>query len=117
MISNIESGRFGISGERLRRPASIYECDDTELIDGMVEMTGGRTKGWWDEYRGKIPSDFLGVAELEHHATNLRTLQTAHILGSSRPRTVLGRSSTSSYQPCLAWRLSSGSPIAWPSTP
>lgn len=81
MISNIESGRFGISEQRLRRLASIYECDDTELIDALAAMTGGRTKGWWDEYRGKIPPDFLDVAELEHHATSLRTLQTAHLPG------------------------------------
>ncbi|GGS24970.1 transcriptional regulator [Streptomyces aureoverticillatus] len=81
MISNIESGRFGISEERLRRLASIYECDDDELIDALASMTGGRSKGWWDEYRGKIPPDFLDVAELEHHATGLRTLQTAHIPG------------------------------------
>lgn len=81
MISNIESGRFGISEQRLRRLAGIYECDDTELIDALAAMTGGRTKGWWDEYRGKIPPDFLDVAELEHHATGLRTLQTAHIPG------------------------------------
>ncbi|MFJ2744995.1 helix-turn-helix domain-containing protein [Streptomyces sp. NPDC087440] len=81
MISNIESGRFGISEERLRRLASIYECDDPELIDALTAMTGGRSKGWWDEYRGKIPPDFLDVAELEHHATALRTLQTAHIPG------------------------------------
>lgn len=81
MISNIESGRFGISEERLRRLASIYECDDGELIDALAAMTGGRSRGWWDEYRGKIPPDFLDVAELEHHATSLRTLQTAHIPG------------------------------------
>jgi transcriptional regulator with XRE-family HTH domain len=81
MISNIESGRFGISAERLRRLASIYECDDAELIDALAAMTGGRPRGWWDEYRGKIPPDFLDVAELEHHATSLRTLQTAHIPG------------------------------------
>ncbi|MGW0751418.1 helix-turn-helix domain-containing protein [Streptomyces sp. NPDC002587] len=81
MISNIESGRFGISEERLRRLASIYECNNTGLIDALAAMTGGRTKGWWDEYRGKIPPDFLDVAELEHHATSLRTLQTAHIPG------------------------------------
>ncbi|MFC4470017.1 helix-turn-helix domain-containing protein [Streptomyces xiangluensis] len=81
MISNIESGRFGISEERLRRLASIYECDDSELIDALAAMTGGRSRGWWDEYRGKIPPDFLDVAELEHHATSLRTLQTAHIPG------------------------------------
>lgn len=81
MISNIEAGRFGISAERLRRLASIYECDDSELIEALAAMTGGRTRGWWDEYRGKIPPDFLDVAELEHHATSLRTLQTAHIPG------------------------------------
>ncbi|GCB45849.1 higA protein [Streptomyces sp. NL15-2K] len=81
MISNIESGRFGISEERLRRLASIYECDDTELIDALAAMTGGRVRGWWDEYRGKIPPDFVDVAELEHHAKSLRTLQTAHIPG------------------------------------
>ncbi|MFB7503981.1 DUF5753 domain-containing protein [Streptomyces broussonetiae] len=44
-------------------------------------MTGGRDSGWWDEYRGKVPADFLDVAELEHHATSLRTLQTAHVRG------------------------------------
>lgn len=81
MISNIEAGRFGISNERLRRLASIYECDDPELIDALAAMTGGRPRGWWDEYRGRIPPDFLDVAELEHHATALRTLQTAHIPG------------------------------------
>ncbi|MCX5194219.1 helix-turn-helix transcriptional regulator [Streptomyces sp. NBC_00249] len=81
MISNIESGRFGISEERLRRLASIYECNDTGLVEALATMTGGRAKGWWDEYRGKIPPDFLDVAELEHHATSLRTLQTAHIPG------------------------------------
>ncbi|WP_421107802.1 helix-turn-helix domain-containing protein [Streptomyces sp. NEAU-S77] len=81
MISNIEAGRFGISEERLRRLASIYECNNPKLIDALAAMTGGRSKGWWDEYRGKIPPDFLDVAELEHHATSLRTLQTAHIPG------------------------------------
>ncbi|GAA2336693.1 helix-turn-helix transcriptional regulator [Streptomyces kunmingensis] len=81
MISNIESGRFGISEERLRRLASIYECDDAELIDALAAMTGGRTRGWWDEYRGKVPQDFLDLAELEHHAVGLRTLQTAYLPG------------------------------------
>ncbi|MFJ1643779.1 helix-turn-helix domain-containing protein [Streptomyces sp. NPDC088258] len=81
MISNIEAGRFGISGERLRRLASIYECDDPELIDSLTAMTGGRQTGWWDEYRGKIPPGFLDVSELEHDAVRLRTAQTAHLPG------------------------------------
>ncbi|WP_405811750.1 helix-turn-helix domain-containing protein [Streptomyces sp. NBC_01520] len=80
-ISNVEAGRFGISEERLRRLGSIYECDDPALIDALATMTGGRKRGWWDEYRGKIPPDFLEVSELEHHASSLRTLQTAHLPG------------------------------------
>ncbi|WP_203349906.1 helix-turn-helix transcriptional regulator [Streptomyces sp. S-9] len=80
-ISNVESGRFGISEPRLRRLASIYECDNASLVDALAAMTGGRTRGWWDEYRGKIPPDFLDVSELEHHASGLRTLQMAHIPG------------------------------------
>lgn len=80
-ISNVEAGRFGISEERLRRLTSIYECDTPELIEALAGMTGGRNGGWWDEYRGKIPPDFLEVSELEHHASNLRTLQTAHLPG------------------------------------
>lgn len=81
MISNIESGRFGISEERLRRLASIYECDDAALIDALATMTGGRKAGWWDEYRSKIPPGFLDVSELEFHAVRLRTVQTAHLPG------------------------------------
>ncbi|WP_409469532.1 helix-turn-helix domain-containing protein [Streptomyces sp. HC307] len=80
-ISNVEAGRFGISEQRLRRLASIYECDDPALIEALAAMTGGRKTGWWDEYRGKVPPDFLDVAELEFHAHSLRTLQTAHIPG------------------------------------
>lgn len=80
-ISNIESGRFGISEERLRRLASIYECADTALINELVTMTGGRKAGWWEEYRGKIPPDFLDVSEVEHYATRLRTVQTSLLPG------------------------------------
>lgn len=80
-ISNVEGGRFGISEERLRRMASIYECDDHTLIDALTNMTGIKGSGWWAEYRGKVPPDFLDLAELEHHATSLRTLQTAHLPG------------------------------------
>ncbi|MFE7076092.1 helix-turn-helix domain-containing protein [Streptomyces sp. NPDC057620] len=80
-ISNVEAGRFGISEQRLRRLASIYECDDPALIEVLAAMTGGRKGGWWDEYRGKVPPDFLDVAELEYSARSLRTLQTAHVPG------------------------------------
>ncbi len=81
MISNIESGRFGISEERLRRLATIYQCDDAALIDALAKMTGRQKPGWWEEYRGKIPPGFLDVSETEYHAVRLRTVQTAHLPG------------------------------------
>lgn len=81
VIANVEAGRFGISEERLRRLASIYECADSALIDALASMTGGRMTGWWEEYRGKVPPGFLDVSEVEHYAVRLRTLQTAHLPG------------------------------------
>jgi transcriptional regulator with XRE-family HTH domain len=81
VIANIEAGRFGISEERLRRLASIYECDHPSLIDALATMTGARKRGWWEEYRGKIPPGFLDVTETEHYATRLRTVQTAQLPG------------------------------------
>ncbi|WP_434096451.1 helix-turn-helix domain-containing protein [Streptomyces mobaraensis] len=81
VVSNIEAGRFGISEERLRRLASIYECDDEDLVNALARMTGGRKRGWWEEYRGKIPPGFLDVSEMEHDAVRLRSVQTAHLPG------------------------------------
>ncbi|MFI9463265.1 helix-turn-helix domain-containing protein [Streptomyces xiamenensis] len=81
VISNVEAGRFGISEERLRRLTSIYRCGDSGLVDALAAMTGGRNKGWWGEYRGKVPPDFLDISELEASAARLRTMQTAHLPG------------------------------------
>jgi transcriptional regulator with XRE-family HTH domain len=80
-ISNIEAGRYGISEERLRRLASIYECNDEGLIDTLAAMTGGRKAGWWDEYRGKVPPGHLDISEIEYYAVQLRTVQTSHLPG------------------------------------
>jgi hypothetical protein len=44
-------------------------------------MTGDRRRGWWEEYREILPASLLDLAELEHHATRLRTAVTVHIPG------------------------------------
>ncbi|MET9510873.1 Scr1 family TA system antitoxin-like transcriptional regulator [Streptomyces flavidovirens] len=80
-ISNIEANRFGVSGERVRTLAHIYSCQDTALIDALASMAADRTRGWWEEYREILPSGLLDIAELEHHASRLRTAYTAHIPG------------------------------------
>ncbi|MFE4779367.1 helix-turn-helix domain-containing protein [Streptomyces sp. NPDC056716] len=68
-ISQIESGIAGVSEQRVRRLAANYACEEAELIDALSAMATDRTRGWWEEYRGQLPTPFLDLAELEHHST------------------------------------------------
>ncbi|MCZ4126001.1 helix-turn-helix domain-containing protein [Streptomyces sp. H39-S7] len=80
-ISHIESGRYGVSGERVRRMATFYSANDKKLVEALVAMAEERGKGWWAEYRGVLAPSFLDLAELEHHATFLRTVHMLHMPG------------------------------------
>ncbi|MDW8807206.1 helix-turn-helix transcriptional regulator [Streptomyces scabiei] len=80
-ISSIEAGRFGVSADRVRMFAHSYGCSDETYIEALATMTAGRARNWWDEYRETLPSGLLDLAELEHHATAIRTAQVAHIPG------------------------------------
>ncbi|EFL25546.1 xre family toxin-antitoxin system, antitoxin component [Streptomyces himastatinicus ATCC 53653] len=80
-ISQIEAGKAGVSEERLRRMASQYACLDPVLLDALATMAAERTKGWWEEYRGTLAHGALDLAELEHHATGMRTLQAVYVPG------------------------------------
>ncbi|MEU1476834.1 helix-turn-helix transcriptional regulator [Streptomyces sp. NPDC005760] len=68
-ITHIESALAGVSEKRLRRLASHYACTDEEFIDALVAMATDRTSGWWEQYKGLLPTPFLDIAELEHHST------------------------------------------------
>ncbi|MFJ7258750.1 helix-turn-helix domain-containing protein [Streptomyces globosus] len=75
-ISNIESGRLGISVERIRRLFTFYQCDDDALLSALCVIAGERRgTHWWDDYRGILAPGFLDIAELEHHSPKLRCLQ------------------------------------------
>ena len=80
-IPNIESGRFGISAERVRTLAFNYGCPDTGLVDLLAEMATERARGWWEEHRGLLLPSLLDIAELEFHAVELNTATTTHIPG------------------------------------
>ncbi|WOX11080.1 helix-turn-helix transcriptional regulator [Streptomyces sp. N50] len=80
-MSQIESGVAGVSEARVRRIAAQYTCTDTQLIDALVEMATERAGGWWEEYRDGLPPMFLDLAELQHHATFLQEIATAHVPG------------------------------------
>jgi hypothetical protein len=75
-ISHIEAGRMGVGEDRIRRLAAFYACDDDAYLDALCSMSREhRGQFWWDEYRGVLKPGFLDMAELEYHATRLRSLQ------------------------------------------
>ncbi|MFD9203652.1 helix-turn-helix domain-containing protein, partial [Streptomyces anthocyanicus] len=80
-ISQIELGTSGVSEKRLRRLASHYACTDTEFIDALVAMATDRTQGWWEEYRGLLPTSFLDLSELDHHARCRRDVAVLFVPG------------------------------------
>ncbi|MFD6336504.1 MULTISPECIES: helix-turn-helix domain-containing protein [unclassified Streptomyces] len=80
-VSHLESGRYGISAERVRRIAAYCSATDKHLVDVLASMAEERGKGWWDEYRGILPPAFRDQAELEHHATYMRAVQMLYVPG------------------------------------
>ncbi|MBK6018794.1 helix-turn-helix transcriptional regulator [Streptomyces sp. MBT53] len=80
-MSQMESGTAGVSEERVRSLAANYSCEDEELIDALIAMATDRTRGWWEEYRGLLPTSFLDLSELEHHATYRWDVDFLHVPG------------------------------------
>ncbi|MBB5117429.1 DNA-binding protein [Streptomyces eurocidicus] len=80
-ISNIETGRVGVSGDRVRAMASNYHCTDEALVEALVVMAGERRRGWWDHYQDLLPVSLLDLAEAEHHAAALRVTQVITVPG------------------------------------
>ncbi|MEW2295071.1 helix-turn-helix transcriptional regulator [Streptomyces sp. NPDC006743] len=80
-ITHIESALAGVSEQRIRRMASHYACTDTEFIDALVAMATDRTRGWWEEYRGLLPTAFLDLSELDHYSSFLREVSILFVPG------------------------------------
>ncbi|MFG2521724.1 helix-turn-helix domain-containing protein [Streptomyces sp. NPDC048527] len=80
-VPNMESGRSGISPDRVRTLAANYGCADKPLVDALAGMAAEREKGWWETYRGQLPAGFLDIAELEWRARKLRIALTVHLPG------------------------------------
>lgn len=80
-ISNTESGRFGVSGARVRTWAGHYACSDVAYVDALAGMAEERIKGWWEDYRGELSGGALDLAELEHHAAGFRSVLIMHMPG------------------------------------
>lgn len=80
-VTQMESGRIGISADRLRVIAAACSCTNQPLIEALVGIAKDRRKGWWEEYRGTLATDFLDIAEVESHARRLSTFTITFIPG------------------------------------
>ncbi|MFJ7249600.1 helix-turn-helix domain-containing protein [Kitasatospora sp. NPDC098652] len=80
-VTQMESGRIGISTDRLRVIAAACSCVNEPLIEALATLIGERGKGWWEEYRGTLSDDFLDVAEVEGHAQRLATFTITFLPG------------------------------------
>ncbi|MFD3590469.1 helix-turn-helix domain-containing protein [Streptomyces sp. NPDC058683] len=80
-ISHIELGLTGVSEERVRRLASHYACTDAEFVEALVVMATDRTRGWWEEYRGLLPTSFMDLSELDHHAVSQKDVAILYVPG------------------------------------
>ncbi len=75
-MSHIEAGRIGVSVERIRRLATFYQCDNEPLIEALCAIAlEHRGQYWFDDFRGKLDPAWLNIAELEHHADSMRSMQ------------------------------------------
>ncbi|MGW1889692.1 helix-turn-helix domain-containing protein [Streptomyces sp. NPDC002004] len=80
-LSNMESGIRPISPERVRTLGCNYDCNDESYVDALATMAAPGERGWWEKHRGTLSAGLLDIAELEWHATRVRTAQVVHIPG------------------------------------
>ncbi|GAA3823316.1 helix-turn-helix domain-containing protein [Streptomyces phyllanthi] len=70
-ISTVESGRTGLSADRLHRLASASGGEQATYVEGLVELGQASGKGWWTEYREQLRPSLLDLAELEDRAERI----------------------------------------------
>ncbi|MET9415957.1 helix-turn-helix transcriptional regulator [Streptomyces klenkii] len=80
-LSHIEAGNAAVGAERTRLLAARYGVEDAALVDALAERAAERSRGWWERYRGRMKSQALDLAELEWHASALRSVQIVNVPG------------------------------------
>lgn len=72
-VTQMESGRIGISAERLRTVAAACMCTNQPLIDALARGIAERGRGWWEDYQETVAADLIDLAEIEGRAERLST--------------------------------------------
>ncbi|MED7950282.1 helix-turn-helix domain-containing protein [Streptomyces sp. BE303] len=98
-VTQMESGRIGISVDRLHTIAAACNCANRPLIEALAEVIGERSKGWWETYKEVLTTDFLEVAEVESHARAISICTTTYIPGLLQTGTYASAVFTRVYPP------------------
>ncbi|MFJ9448471.1 helix-turn-helix domain-containing protein [Kitasatospora sp. NPDC101235] len=99
-VTQMESGKIGISVERLHTIAATCMCVNQPLIDALADIITDRGKNsWWEEYRNTLAADFLEVAELESGARQLTTYTTSFVPGLLQTGAYASALFTQTYPP------------------
>ncbi len=80
-VTQMESGKGSVNADRLLTIAAACKFTNQPLIDALTAIIATREKGWWEEYRGVLSTDFLEVAEMEAHAQVIYTWATTYVPG------------------------------------
>ncbi|WP_327068058.1 helix-turn-helix transcriptional regulator [Kitasatospora sp. NBC_01250] len=81
-VTQMESGRTGLSVERLYTIADLCMCTSEPLVSALADIIINRgPSGWWEEYRGVLSSHLLDLAELEGHASKLTCFSLSYVPG------------------------------------
>ncbi|MFI9331650.1 helix-turn-helix domain-containing protein [Kitasatospora sp. NPDC052868] len=80
-LSHIEAARTGLDPARLATLLSTYGCTDETYVAILQELGASDGKGWWTEFKGKVPSLALDLAEVEDRVAALASYDTLYIPG------------------------------------
>jgi transcriptional regulator with XRE-family HTH domain len=80
-MGHIETGRTGISEDRLRALLRAYGVTSPSLISALVELAKPGERGWWLEYADDVGASGCDLAELEATAQAHRSFQWLYIPG------------------------------------
>lgn len=78
-LTRIEAGTVAVRGETVRVLAAHCAAPDQELVRALAAMADEPARGWWQAYQELLPQGFLDLAELEYHASSVRTVEVTRV--------------------------------------
>ncbi|MEV0537415.1 helix-turn-helix transcriptional regulator [Kitasatospora sp. NPDC050463] len=80
-LSHIEAARTGLDPSRLATLLAAYGCTDETYMAILHDLGASDGKGWWTEFKGKVPALALDLAEVEGRAVSLASYDSLYIPG------------------------------------